>query len=60
MLANMFARFALGTNMLGKKKIDLKCWPTFIKFLLNVNQHFWPNSHVGTVSYGQQHVDQPF
>ena len=39
MLANMLARFAIGTNMLGKKKKVEKCWPTCIKFLINVGQH---------------------
>ena len=29
MLANMLARFAIGTNLLGKKKNVEKCWPTF-------------------------------
>ena len=60
MLANMLLRFAIDTNMLGKKKDVGKCWPTFIKFLINVGQHCQPNSHVGTFCYGQQHVGQHF
>ena len=39
MLAKILARFAVGTNMLGKKKNVEKCWPTFIKLLINVGQH---------------------
>ena len=34
MLANMLARFAIGSNMLGNKKNVEKCWRTFIKFLI--------------------------
>ena len=60
MLANMLAQFAIGTNMLRKKKKVEKCWPTFIEFLRNVSQHCQPNSHVGTAFCEQQHVGQHF
>ena len=38
----MFVRFALGTNMLGKKKMKKKSWPRFLKKLRNVGLHFRP------------------
>ena len=47
-------------NILLHVEDKKKCWPTIIKFLINVGQHCYPNSHVGTVCYGQQHVGQHF
>ena len=37
-LTNMFVWFALDTNMLAKKEMKEKCWPTFLKKLRNVGQ----------------------
>ena len=46
--------FFLVTNMLGKKKILKKCWPTFIEFLINVGQHWRQKLVKFTCWYGLQ------
>ena len=53
MLANMLANMLAGTANQTNIHLDQQCWPTFIKKLINVGQHFltifsFTNMLVGT------------
>ena len=51
MLANMLARFAIETNMLGKKKNVEKCWPTLLAKLTCWHGLLWtwPTTYLANI-----------